>query len=129
MEDGTGGGWRRLGFPGKGAIVNTMLAPLLVPGIVIGTALSVFFVQMSVIWQWDALSSLTGLPGLDPDDPRAEFSARDSGVSARARRMRPRHRLIRAAVQSPLTVAQPCDCSDAHIASITRMLRRASRRS
>ncbi|MFN3276010.1 MAG: ABC transporter permease [Paracoccus sp. (in: a-proteobacteria)] len=51
----------RFDFPGKGVIMNIMLAPLLVPGIVIGTALYVFFIQMSIIWQWDALSSLTGL--------------------------------------------------------------------
>lgn len=51
--------------------MNIMLAPPLAPGILIGTALSVFFIQMSIIRQWDALSSLTGLPGLDPDDPRA----------------------------------------------------------
>lgn len=48
-------------FRGKEAIKGFLLAPLLVPGIVIGTALYVFFIQIAQMTGYNATTSMTGL--------------------------------------------------------------------
>lgn len=48
-------------FPGKSAIKGFLLAPLLVPGIVIGTALYIYFIQIAQMTGWNATSSMTAL--------------------------------------------------------------------
>ncbi|WP_293721275.1 ABC transporter permease [Stappia sp.] len=48
-------------FPGREAIKSFLLAPLLVPGIVIGTALYIFYIQIAQSTGWNPTRSLTGL--------------------------------------------------------------------
>ncbi|GHH02986.1 ABC transporter permease [Pseudodonghicola xiamenensis] len=48
-------------FRGKEAIKGFLLAPLLVPGIVIGTALYVFFIQIAQMTGYNATTSMRGL--------------------------------------------------------------------
>ena len=48
-------------FRGKEAIKGFLLAPLLVPGIVIGTALYIFFIQIAQMTGFNATTSMTGL--------------------------------------------------------------------
>ena len=48
-------------FRGKEAIKGFLLAPLLVPGIVIGTALYVFFIQVAQMTGYNATTSMMGL--------------------------------------------------------------------
>jgi putative spermidine/putrescine transport system permease protein len=51
----------RYRFPGREALGNLLLLPLVVPGIVLGTALYVFHVEVSVLTQWPILGSVGGL--------------------------------------------------------------------
>jgi putative spermidine/putrescine transport system permease protein len=48
-------------FPGREAVRALLLAPLLVPGIVIGTALYIFYIQIAGMTGWFATRSLAGL--------------------------------------------------------------------
>lgn len=48
-------------FPGRKAALNFMLAPLLVPGIVAGTALYIFYIQVGQTTGWFPTRSLAGL--------------------------------------------------------------------
>ncbi len=51
----------RLRFPGREALNNLLLLPLVVPGIVLGIALYVFHVEAEIFTQWQILGSLSGL--------------------------------------------------------------------
>jgi putative spermidine/putrescine transport system permease protein len=48
-------------FPGRDAMKSLLLAPLLVPGIVIGTALYIYFIQIAQITGFNAAMSMTAL--------------------------------------------------------------------
>lgn len=48
-------------FPGRGALNALLLSPLIVPGVVAGTALYVYFVQIEI---WTGVRLVTTLPGL-----------------------------------------------------------------
>lgn len=48
-------------FPGRGALNALLLSPLIVPGVVAGTAIYVYFVQLEI---WFGVRVITTLPGL-----------------------------------------------------------------
>ena len=48
-------------FPGRELMKSLLLAPLLVPGIVIGTALYIYFIQIAQVTGFNATMSMTGL--------------------------------------------------------------------
>jgi putative spermidine/putrescine transport system permease protein len=48
-------------FPGRGALNALLLSPLIVPGVVAGTAIYVYFVQIEI---WTGVRVITTLPGL-----------------------------------------------------------------
>ncbi len=48
-------------FPGRGALNALLLSPLVVPGVVCGTAIYVYFVQLEI---WTGVRFITTLPGL-----------------------------------------------------------------
>lgn len=48
-------------FPGRGALNALLLSPLVVPGVVAGTAIYVYFVQIEI---WTGVRIVTTLPGL-----------------------------------------------------------------
>lgn len=48
-------------FRGRGVLNMLLLSPLIVPGIVIGTALFIFYVDIAEIFRWDPMRQLTGL--------------------------------------------------------------------
>jgi putative spermidine/putrescine transport system permease protein len=48
-------------FPGREGVNNLLLLPLIVPGIVLGTALYVFYVEAEIATGWPIIGSLGGL--------------------------------------------------------------------
>jgi len=51
----------RRGFPGRGALNQFLLMPLVVPGVVLGTAIYVFQVEAEIATEWPILGSIPGL--------------------------------------------------------------------
>ncbi len=51
----------RRGFPGRGALNQFLLMPLVVPGVVLGTAIYVFQVEAEIATEWPILGSVPGL--------------------------------------------------------------------
>jgi putative spermidine/putrescine transport system permease protein len=51
----------RVRFPGRESVNNLLLLPLIVPGIVLGTALYVFHVEAEIATGWPIIGSLGGL--------------------------------------------------------------------
>jgi putative spermidine/putrescine transport system permease protein len=51
----------RRGFPGRGAVNQFLLMPLVVPGIVLGTAIYVFQVEAEIATEWPIMGSIPGL--------------------------------------------------------------------
>lgn len=54
-------GLSRLRFPGRDVLSNLMLTPLIVPGIVLGIALYIFFVEVEIRTEAPIIGSLAGL--------------------------------------------------------------------
>ena len=48
-------------FRGKAAVTTFLTSPLIVPSIVIGTALYIFFIQVEIVTEWPLTGSIIGL--------------------------------------------------------------------
>lgn len=89
----------RYRFPGREVLNMLLLSPLIVPGIVIGTALFIFYIDIAGIFRWDPMRHLTGLvvahtmltipwsirlisANLVMQDPKIEEAARNLGADA-----------------------------------------------
>ncbi|MBC8749282.1 MULTISPECIES: ABC transporter permease [Paraburkholderia] len=51
----------RATFPGKGVINTMLLSPMLVPGIVAGCAVYVYYIQIEIFTEWQVAATLPGL--------------------------------------------------------------------
>lgn len=89
----------RYRFPGRELLNMLLLSPLIVPGIVIGTALFIFYIDIAGIFRWNPMRHLTGLvvahtmltipwsirlisANLVMQDPKIEEAARNLGADA-----------------------------------------------
>lgn len=86
-------------FPGRDALNMLLLSPLIVPGIVIGTALFIFYIDIAGIFRWNPMRHIIGLviahtmltipwsirlisANLVMQDPKVEEAARNLGADA-----------------------------------------------
>ncbi len=48
-------------FPGKAAISTVLMSPMMIPGVVAGSALYVYFIQFELLTQWQVAATFPGL--------------------------------------------------------------------
>lgn len=51
----------RADFPGKGMVNTLLLSPMLIPGIVAGSAVYIYFIQIEILTGWQLTATLPGL--------------------------------------------------------------------